>query len=277
MPLWVEAWRDSRVNVAILAVLLSVLTLIFAFQSVLSRSRRAHRLVRTGFLLVVLVWLGWIAGVQLSIVNVINYVRAPFAGLGIEFYLAEPLMLIIAAYTLLSVVLIGRGVFCGWLCPFGALQELLAQLSRALDVPQWNPSAGARAAPADRQIHRRHSGADAGSNRDRSVGDRHGGRAVQDRDHGKIHARLALCALCRCVCWPSGCSPSGPIAASCVRSAACSPCSIGCTSSTAQAPPRMRQSLPSVRTVVPGAGDREDRQDRHRGVLSVPRLPGRIL
>jgi polyferredoxin len=40
-----------------------------------------------------------------------------------------------------SVVLIGRGVFCGWLCPFGALQELLAQVSRALRVPQWSPSA----------------------------------------------------------------------------------------------------------------------------------------
>ena len=138
---WVEAWRDSRANVAILAVLLSVLTLIFVFQSALARSRRAHRLVRNGFLGVVLVWLGWTAGVQLSIVNVINYVRAPIVGLDVGFYLAEPLMVIIAAYTLVSVVLIGRGVFCGWLCPFGALQELLAQLSRALDVPQWNPPA----------------------------------------------------------------------------------------------------------------------------------------
>ena len=50
-------------------------------------------------------------------------------------------MVIIAIYTLASVVLIGRGVFCGWLCPFGALQELLGQLSRALRVPQWSPSA----------------------------------------------------------------------------------------------------------------------------------------
>jgi NosR/NirI family nitrous oxide reductase transcriptional regulator len=141
IPVWVEAWRDSRMNVAILAVLLSVLTLIFVFQATLARSRLAHRLVRNGFLLVVLVWLGWIASVQLSMVNVINYLKGPFSGVDIGFYLAEPLMVIIAGYTLVSVVLIGRGVFCGWLCPFGALQELLGQLSRALGVPQWTPPA----------------------------------------------------------------------------------------------------------------------------------------
>jgi polyferredoxin len=65
---------------------------------------------------------------------------APFKHFEIGFYLAEPLIIIIAAYTLLSLLLIGRGVFCGWLCPFGALQELLGQVSRALHVPQWNPS-----------------------------------------------------------------------------------------------------------------------------------------
>ena len=139
VPAWVEAWSEARVNVAILAVLLSVLTLIFIFQATLARFRVAHRLVRTGFLLVVLVWLGWTAGVQLSTIHVINYVMAAFSGLDIGFYLAEPLIVIIVGYTLISVVLIGRGVFCGWLCPFGALQELLGQLSRTLGVPQWNP------------------------------------------------------------------------------------------------------------------------------------------
>ena len=139
VPAWVEAWGEAKLNIAILTLLLSVLTLIFIFQARLARSRVAHRLVRNGFLLIVLVWLGWTAGVQLSTVHVINYVTAPFHHLDIGFYLAEPLIVIIAGYTLVSVVLIGRGVFCGWLCPFGALQELLGQLSRALGVPQWNP------------------------------------------------------------------------------------------------------------------------------------------
>lgn len=138
-PAWVEAWSEARANIAILAVLLSALTAIFAFQGQLARHRRAHMLVRNGFLLVVLVWLGWSAGVQLSVVNVMNYLKGPFEHLDIGFYLAEPLMVIVAGYTLISLLLIGRGVFCGWLCPFGALQELLGQFAKALGVPQWNP------------------------------------------------------------------------------------------------------------------------------------------
>jgi NosR/NirI family nitrous oxide reductase transcriptional regulator len=141
VPAWVEAWHDSQTNAVILGVLLFVLTLIFVFQTQLVRYSIVHRLVRNGFLIVVVVWLGWTAGVQLSIVNVMNYLRAPFINLDVGTYLAEPLMLIIAVYTLISVLLIGRGVFCGWLCPFGAMQELLGQLARALHVPQWNPSA----------------------------------------------------------------------------------------------------------------------------------------
>jgi NosR/NirI family transcriptional regulator, nitrous oxide reductase regulator len=138
-PAWVEAWRDSRTNVVIEAGLLALLTLILAFQTKLAQSRRAHRIIRNSFLLFVLVWEGWIAGGQLSILHVINYMEAPFRHFGFGFYLAEPLIVMIGIYTAISLVLLGRGVFCGWLCPFGALQELLAQFSRFVGLPQWNP------------------------------------------------------------------------------------------------------------------------------------------
>lgn len=140
MAPWMEPWIEERAQIATLGAALVVLTLILGFQSRLSRSRRAHRWVRSAFLLFTLVWLGWIASAQLSIVHVINYIGAPFQGLGLGFYLAEPLIVIISLYTAASLILLGRGVFCGWLCPFGALQELLAHVGRALRLPQWNPS-----------------------------------------------------------------------------------------------------------------------------------------
>jgi len=137
---WAEPWIEGRGQILMLCAALLALTAILAFQSALSRSRRAHRLVRNGFLAFTLIWTGWIAGAQLSIVHVINYLKAPFDNPGLAFYLAEPLIVLISAYTALSLILLGRGVFCGWLCPFGALQELLAQLARAFRLPQWTPS-----------------------------------------------------------------------------------------------------------------------------------------
>jgi len=139
VPAWTQAWSDSRTNVVIEAALLALLTFILAFQAKLAQSRRAHRIIRTSFLLFVVVWEGWIASGQLSILNVVNYMEAPFRHFEFGFYLAEPLIVMIVIYTAISLVLLGRGVFCGWLCPFGALQELLAQLSRAIGMPQWNP------------------------------------------------------------------------------------------------------------------------------------------
>lgn len=136
---WAEPWIESKTEIAILCFALVALTGILFFQGALSRRRKLHRWVRDGFLLFTLVWIGWIASAQLSIVHVINYIKAPFSNLGLGFYLAEPLIVILSVYTAISLILLGRGVFCGWLCPFGALQELLARVGRALRLPQWNP------------------------------------------------------------------------------------------------------------------------------------------
>ena len=140
VPAWVEAWTDAKLNIIILSCALVLLTLMLAFQGPLTRMTKAYRWIRHGFLLFTLIWIGWIAEAQLSIINVINYITAPLHHFNWGFYLAEPLIVIMAGYTVLSLLLLGRGVFCGWLCPFGALQELLGQFSRWLGLPQWNPN-----------------------------------------------------------------------------------------------------------------------------------------
>jgi NosR/NirI family nitrous oxide reductase transcriptional regulator len=139
-PPWAEAWTDARIDVIILGVALTVLTLLLLFQHRLTQHRRVYNWVRNGFLVFTLVWIGWIAGGQLSTLHFLNYAMAPFKDFGWAFYLAEPLILILAVYTLFALLLLGRGVFCGWLCPFGAMQELLAKIARFLRIPQWNPS-----------------------------------------------------------------------------------------------------------------------------------------
>ena len=136
LPMWVETWLEKRVDIAILGLLLIVVTIIFLLQDVLTRHRRVYEFVRVGVLAFTLGWLGWYAGAQLSIVNILAYIQAPFEGTSIEAFALDPLIFILSLYVAFTLFILGRGVFCGWLCPFGAFQELLHRIGRFVRIPQ---------------------------------------------------------------------------------------------------------------------------------------------
>jgi NosR/NirI family nitrous oxide reductase transcriptional regulator len=46
-------------------------------------------------------------------------------------------MFILWGFVAVTIVLWGRGVYCGWLCPFGALQELVFRVGRWLRLPTF--------------------------------------------------------------------------------------------------------------------------------------------
>jgi NosR/NirI family transcriptional regulator, nitrous oxide reductase regulator len=133
---WQAIWLSHQVRIAILGVGLAALTMILFLQDVISRRRRLHRVIRVGFLLWTLVWLGWYAGAQLTIVNLITYIHTLVTDFRWDYLLADPLVAILCAFTLVGLFLWGRAVFCGWLCPFGALQELVNNAARWLRIPQ---------------------------------------------------------------------------------------------------------------------------------------------
>jgi transcriptional regulator of nitric oxide reductase/ferredoxin len=135
-PLWQRLWRQKIGATLALTAMLAVLTAILIFQDVLVQSYRRFRMVRLTFLAVTLVWLGWYAGEQLSVVNVLTFVHSLMTEFHWEFFLLDPLAFVLWSYVAVTLLFWGRGVFCGWLCPFGALQELMNEAARKLKVPQ---------------------------------------------------------------------------------------------------------------------------------------------
>ncbi len=135
-PLWVGVWRERRFQITVLGLGLGVLTLILVFQDWVARRPRFLKYLRRGFLLYTVFFIGWYALAQLSVVNVLTFVHAVFHEFRWENFLIEPMMFILWSFVAFTLLLWGRGVYCGWLCPFGAMQELLQQLARRLHVPQ---------------------------------------------------------------------------------------------------------------------------------------------
>lgn len=135
-PLWISIWEMNRVAVAITFVGLLVLTAIFFFQDWLVKRPRLFGWIRRGYLLFALTWLGWYANAQLSVVNVLTFINALISGFHWDFFLSAPLIFILWAAVAAGLLFWGRGPFCGWLCPFGALQELTNGVAKWLRVPQ---------------------------------------------------------------------------------------------------------------------------------------------
>ncbi len=135
--LWQRIWHDKTIEIVVLSIMLFTLTLAFFFQNILTRSAKFTFWFRISFLTVTLVFLGWYANAQLSVVNLMALTNSLVTGFTWEAFLLDPLTFILWFSVAAALIFWGRGAYCGWLCPFGALQELTNRIAKLFHIPQW--------------------------------------------------------------------------------------------------------------------------------------------
>ncbi len=137
-PLWLTLWKSRMTDILVLCSGLVILTFIFIFQRSLVKNSQRFSIIRTTFLVFTLFFIGFYAQGQLSVVNIFTLLLAIANGFDISVFLLDPIIFILWCYTIATLILWGRGVFCGWLCPFGVLQEWTAALANRLHIKQFN-------------------------------------------------------------------------------------------------------------------------------------------
>ncbi len=135
-PLWQRIWHDRILDITILSIALFLLTILFFVQDYLVHYPLLLDRIRLGFLFFALFWIGGYAQAQLSVVNALTFINSLLTGFSWEFFLLDPMIFILWSAVAISLLFWGRGVFCGWLCPFGALQEFISRVAKLVGIKQ---------------------------------------------------------------------------------------------------------------------------------------------
>ena len=133
---WISSWQSRSVHIMILLCGLVILSVLLIAQLRFSANHIRMRRLRTLYLVFTVGFIGWIAQGQLTIVNITAASEALSSQGDLSFMMNDPMTVILWLFTGVSLLVWGRGTFCGWLCPFGALQELISLVANSLGHKQ---------------------------------------------------------------------------------------------------------------------------------------------
>ena len=139
---WVQVWKSRAVGIALFATLLIMVTVVYAFREKLTRlSTHKNKWPVNAFkysawaLSIGFVGFGVMA--QPSITQVLTWLHTLLFHWTWSLFLSDPFIFLFWIFIILTVFLYGRGLFCGWMCPFGSLSEALYKLGGLIGLKRF--------------------------------------------------------------------------------------------------------------------------------------------
>lgn len=141
-PTWLHVWKTKWLDIALLVLLLVVTATIYALRDKLAR--RATRKNKNWISVpkyitwtASIVFVGFYGLAQPSITQVLTWLHSLVFHWRWELFLSDPLIFVFWWFIFITVLIWGRGLFCGWLCPYGSLSELSFKIAGALGLRRF--------------------------------------------------------------------------------------------------------------------------------------------
>lgn len=141
-PTWLKVWREKRVEIGLFVALLVFVSVAYACRDALTR-RSTHKnkwpvnaFKYTGWI-VSIGFVGFHAMAQPSITQVLTWFHSLIYQWKWELFLSDPFIFIFWLFIIATVFIWGRGLFCGWLCPFGSLSELIYKVGSVIGLKRF--------------------------------------------------------------------------------------------------------------------------------------------
>jgi NosR/NirI family nitrous oxide reductase transcriptional regulator len=141
-PAWVRVWKARKFEIVAFVLFLAIVTAVYASRDTLVRrsTRKDERWVSIPKYFIWATTVGFVGFYALatpSITHVLTWFHSLVYEWRWELFLSDPLIFIFWCFIIITVFIWGRGLFCGWLCPYGALAELAHKVAGALGLKRF--------------------------------------------------------------------------------------------------------------------------------------------
>jgi NosR/NirI family transcriptional regulator, nitrous oxide reductase regulator len=142
---WAKIWKARALEIALFGLLLVGVAVVYALRDQLTkRSTRKNKwpvnVFKYGAWILSISFVGFGAMAQPSITQVLTWFHALLFQWEWGLFLSDPFIFLFWIFIIVTVFVWGRGLFCGWLCPFGSLSELLYKVGGAIGLRRFQRS-----------------------------------------------------------------------------------------------------------------------------------------
>lgn len=141
-PVWLKIWKTRAGEIAIFVTLLTFGAFTYAHRDWLVRrsTRKNKRWVSIPKYAVWIASIGFIGigmMAQPSITHVLAWFHSILFHWEWELFLSDPFIFLFWWFIIITVFVWGRGLFCGWMCPFGSLTELIYKVAGKIGLARF--------------------------------------------------------------------------------------------------------------------------------------------